>query len=66
MIVAPIIALMIFGQGLDYFKIDPFTWFENNNKIEKVNEKVTDKVNENVNIHQINSPQNVNEKNQDI
>lgn len=40
LIVAPIIALMIFGQGLDYFKIDPFTWFENDDKIEKVNEKV--------------------------
>lgn len=40
LIVAPIVALLIFGQGLDYFDINPFDWFEKDNKIENVNEKI--------------------------
>ena len=40
LIVAPIIALMIFGQGLDYFDINPFDWFDNDSKIENVKEKI--------------------------
>ncbi|MFD0837376.1 J domain-containing protein [Mariniflexile aquimaris] len=44
LIVAPIIALMIFGQGLDYFDINPFEWFENNDKTEmKYNPSVYEK-----------------------
>lgn len=35
LIVAPIIALMIFGQGLDYFDINPFDWFKTKNTTEK-------------------------------
>ena len=35
LIVAPIIALMIFGQGLDYFDINPFDWFKTSGTTEK-------------------------------